>query len=156
LLGNEAGRAIYDGDALIAAGGAIIQRARRFSFRDFELAAAVVDLDLGDVRQAGLASYQPRVSRDASAIVPAPFTYPPAGPASARIYEAAWERSPHRKEEELTRALSLALFDYLRKSRSRGYVISLSGGADSALVSCLVAMSLRLAVTELGFDGVAD
>jgi NAD+ synthase (glutamine-hydrolysing) len=156
LLGNEAGRAIYDGDALIAAGGTIVQRARRFSFRDFELAAAVVDLELADVQQAGLASYQPRVIVDPTAVVTAPFTYPPAWPEPARIYEAAWERSAQQKEEELTRALSLALFDYLRKSRSRGYVVSLSGGADSALVSCLVAMSLRLAVTELGFDGVAD
>ena len=31
-------------------------------------------------------------------------------------------------------ALSLALFDYMRKSRSRGFVLSLSGGADSCCV----------------------
>ncbi|MGH7619078.1 MAG: NAD(+) synthase [Gemmatimonadaceae bacterium] len=156
LLGNEAGRAIYDGDALIAAGGAIVQRARRFSFRDFELAAAVVDLDLGDVKHAGLASFQPRVVTDPSASVVVAFDYPVARPEPPRVHEDAWDRSPHQKEEELTRALSLALFDYLRKSRSRGFVVSLSGGADSALVSCLVAMSARLAVQELGLQGVAD
>jgi NAD+ synthase (glutamine-hydrolysing) len=155
LLGNEAGRAIYDGDALIAAGGTIVQRARRFSFRDFELAAAVVDLDLGGMKQAGLASYQPRLEQDPDAIVVAPFEYPPARPEPVSIREEAWERSPRQKEEELTRALSLALFDYLRKSRSCGFVVSLSGGADSALVSCLVAMSAQLAVCDLGHDGVA-
>ncbi|HEV8547495.1 MAG TPA: nitrilase-related carbon-nitrogen hydrolase, partial [Polyangiaceae bacterium] len=48
LLGNEAGRAIYDGDALVASGGAVVARAPRFSFRSVELATAVVDLDLAD------------------------------------------------------------------------------------------------------------
>jgi NAD+ synthase (glutamine-hydrolysing) len=156
LLGNEAGRAIYDGDALIATGGAIAQRARRFSFRDFELAAAVVDLDLADVRQAGLASFQPNVERDPDASVAVDFVYPPAAPSPSRVHEEAWERSEHQKEEELTRALSLALFDYLRKSRSRGFVVSLSGGADSALVSCLVSIAARLAVADLGFGGVTE
>ena len=34
LLGNEAGRAIYDGDAMIAAGGELLAAGDRFSFRD--------------------------------------------------------------------------------------------------------------------------
>jgi NAD+ synthase (glutamine-hydrolysing) len=156
LLGNEAGRAIYDGDALIAAGGAVAQRARRFSFHDFELAEAVVDLDLSDVRQASLASFQPRVEADPASTVVAEFTYPSPTPTRSRLREDAWEDSKQQKEEELTRALSLALFDYLRKSRSRGFVVSLSGGADSALVSCLVSMAARLAVADLGLPGVAE
>ena len=58
------------------------------------------------------------------------------------------------KEEEFTRAVALALFDYLRKSRSQGFVVSLSGGADSAAVSCLVAQAVHLAAAELGFEGL--
>ena len=49
-------------------------------------------------------------------------------------------------------AVALALFDYLRKSRARGFVVSLSGGADSAACSVLVATALRLAQTELGWE----
>ncbi|HWC90618.1 MAG TPA: NAD(+) synthase [Pirellulales bacterium] len=49
--------------------------------------------------------------------------------------------------------MSLSLYDYLRKSRSRGFVVSLSGGADSAAVSCLVALAVRLGVAELGLEG---
>ena len=60
----------------------------------------------------------------------------------------------HLKEEEFTRAEALALFDYLRKSHSHGFVVSLSGGADSAAVSCLVSLSLELALAELGADGL--
>jgi NAD+ synthase (glutamine-hydrolysing) len=65
-----------------------------------------------------------------------------------------WERSAHKKEEELTRAISLGLFDYLRKSRSDGFVVSLSGGADSAACACLVSTMCGLALAELGVGGV--
>jgi len=51
---------------------------------------------------------------------------------------------------ELNQALSLALFDYLRKARSKGYVLSLSGGADSCLCAVAVAEMVRLGVEELG------
>jgi NAD+ synthase (glutamine-hydrolysing) len=47
---------------------------------------------------------------------------------------------------ELNQALSLALFDYLRKARSRGFVLSLSGGADSCLCAVAVAEMVRLGV----------
>lgn len=45
LLGNEAGRVVYDGGTLIASGGAIAARGGRFSFRSHVVTTAVVDLD---------------------------------------------------------------------------------------------------------------
>jgi NAD+ synthase (glutamine-hydrolysing) len=51
--------------------------------------------------------------------------------------------------------VALGLFDYARKSRSRGYVVSASGGADSSAVACLVAIAVRLAVEELGLEDAA-
>ncbi|GAA4354237.1 NAD(+) synthase [Hymenobacter saemangeumensis] len=53
---------------------------------------------------------------------------------------------------ELNQALSLALFDYLRKARSKGFVLSLSGGADSCLCAVAVAEMVRLGVEELGVE----
>jgi len=156
LLGNEAGRAIYDGDALVAAGGAIVARAPRFSFANVELATAVVDLDLGGVRQGALSSYQPNLSEPGDALVKTGFVYPPASAVTREPWPLAWERSQCQKEEELTRALALGLHDYLRKTASRGFVVSLSGGADSALVACLVAMMARLSLAELGAKGLAE
>jgi NAD+ synthase (glutamine-hydrolysing) len=150
LLGNEAGRAIYDGDALVASAGQIVARAARFSFARVELASAVVDLDLGGVRQGALSSYQPNLGESSGTDVSAPFHYPEASGVTREPPADAWEQTPHTKEEELTRALGLGLFDYVRKTRSRGFVVSLSGGADSALVACLVAMMARSALTALG------
>jgi NAD+ synthase (glutamine-hydrolysing) len=54
--------------------------------------------------------------------------------------------------EEFAGAVSLALFDYLRKARSKGFVLSLSGGADSSSIAVLVALMVRNGLSELGFD----
>ncbi|MBT1705482.1 NAD(+) synthase [Chryseosolibacter indicus] len=55
------------------------------------------------------------------------------------------------RNEELARAVSLALYDYLRKSKSKGYVLSLSGGADSSICAVLVAEMVKRASSELGW-----
>lgn len=54
------------------------------------------------------------------------------------------------KEEEFPQAVGLALFDYLRKSGSDGFVLSLSGGADSSTVAVLVAEMVKRGIDELG------
>ena len=55
------------------------------------------------------------------------------------------------RNEELTKAITLGLFDYLRKSKSKGFVLSLSGGADSATCAVMVAEMVRRGSTELGW-----
>lgn len=54
------------------------------------------------------------------------------------------------RNEQFARAVSLGLFDYLRKSHSQGFVISLSGGADSSCCAVLVAEMIKRGVDELG------
>jgi NAD+ synthase (glutamine-hydrolysing) len=76
--------------------------------------------------------------------------YPQLKPQREMASHPAWESSPHIKEEEFTRAVSLALFDYLRKSRSHGFIVSLSGGADSTGVSYLCAKLVDLAIADIG------
>ncbi|MDZ4714669.1 MAG: NAD(+) synthase [Cytophagales bacterium] len=55
------------------------------------------------------------------------------------------------RNDEFIRAASLALFDYLRKSKAKGFVLSLSGGADSACCAVLVSEMVRRASAELGW-----
>ena len=55
------------------------------------------------------------------------------------------------RNDEFARSASLALFDYLRKSKAKGYVVSLSGGADSACCAVLVSEMVRRASNELGW-----
>lgn len=153
LLGNEAGRAIYDGGALIATAGQLVAAGPRFSYADQQVTAAVIDIDSTRMTQSRTGSFQPDLAPGEDCVV-IPFTFPTIQPERPRIDRAAWETGSHVKEEEFTRAVTLALFDYLRKSRSRGFVVSLSGGADSAAVSCLCAMLVRRGVEELGLEAL--
>jgi len=156
LLGNEAGRIIYDGGALIACNGKMMARGPRFSFADHRLTTALVDVDATRMSQARTASFQPDLARPDSDCVWADLKYPALEPVAALAEPTSWEASPRLKHEELTRALALGLFDYLRKSRSAGLVVSLSGGCDSAVVATVSALMVDLGVAELGLAGFLD
>lgn len=156
LMGNEAGRAIYDGGAMIACAGELYARGPRFGFRDVYLTSAVIDLDLTRTITARTGSFRPDLTEEVGSRVPAPFNWPEVEPAARDASPDPWEESSRLKEEEFTRAEALALFDYLRKSSSRGFVISLSGGADSSACATLVATMVRLARAELGLAGFRE
>ena len=113
LLGNEAGRMIYDGDILIAQKGKLIGRNHRLWFHDYRLLTVDVDFDANTA----VSNIKPD-------------------------YES--------QNEEFAHAASLALFDYCRKSRSNGFVLSLSGGADSSTIATLVSFAIRTALNQLG------
>ena len=115
LLGNEAGRMIYDGEILIAKHGKLVKRNELLSFQDVNLVTS--DIDFSTTATTEVAS-----------------TY------------------PHDKHEEFVMAEALALFDYMRKSRSRGFTLSLSGGADSSTCAVLVAEMVKRGMEQLGME----
>lgn len=152
LLGNEAGRVIYDGDAMVASNGVLLTSGPRLSYEDFVLVSAVVNVEATRLRQ-----IQDRgpIARDASEwLIKSSFDFPVVEPLMQKAELEAWERGGYLKEEEFSRAVALGLFDYLRKSRSLGYVLSLSGGADSSAIAALVFLMIRMAVENIGLDGV--
>jgi NAD+ synthase (glutamine-hydrolysing) len=154
LLGNEAGRVIYDGDALVATEHGVMASTNRFSWQEHTMAMAVVDVELSRTRHTWQSSYRPSMDVPAEATIHAHFVWPEADtPTIGSPAELARSIKPS-KYEEFTRAIALGLFDYLRKSRSKGFVVSLSGGADSSAVACLVHLMVRLARMELGSEGV--
>jgi NAD+ synthase (glutamine-hydrolysing) len=112
LLGNEAGRMIYDGELMIAKDGELKFRNELLSFKNYQL--GIWDTE-----------------NDHAKIAP------------------SFESNPN---QEFRKAVSLALFDYLRKSYSNGFVLSLSGGADSSTSAVLVAEMIRLGIAELGLE----
>jgi NAD+ synthase (glutamine-hydrolysing) len=150
LLGNEAGRAIFDGGTHIASSGRMLAEGPRLTFGDHSLICADIDVEAN--RRLKATSSEPSLPPQAyggetvrsafklkSPRVPCPVAQP-----------SPWDSSPPPKNEEISRALPLALFDYLRKSHSRGLVVSLSGGADSAAVTTLVWLMAKLGVADLG------
>ena len=154
LIGNASGRMIFDGGALIACDGELLAEGPRFSFAEMSLTTAAVDIDDIRRRQVRSGSFLPDFEpHPGERIVAEGFRFPE-WKKHQENPELPWQVSDHVKEEEFAHSVSLALFDYMRKSRTRGFVVSLSGGADSAAVTCLVALMWRLAVRELGLPAL--
>lgn len=116
LLGNEAGRMIYDGDIIFGQQGKLIRINERLSLKPYNVLWCDIDFD---------------------------------EPSLTTIHPVTDNKE---RNEEFIKATSLALFDYLRKSKAKGYVLSLSGGADSSLCAILVAEMVRRTSAELGWE----
>ncbi len=155
LLGNEAGRVIYDGGCYVAQNGKMIASSPRLTFDDCVLTTAVIDIDASRTEQARTTSFQADTRDPGDKRIRVDFSLRPAQVERAELSKPTWEKSDHHKEEEFTRAITLALFDYLRKSRSNGFVLSISGGADSAATACLVALMVEHGLAELGSETFA-
>ena len=156
LLGNESGRAIFDGGAMIASSGEMKAIGERFSYQPWQITEAIVDVAATRMRRSGTGSYVPSFEQSPSGevCIATSFAFPVIEPRAPRVKLKSWEQSEHVAEEEFSRAVALALFDYLRKSWSKGYVVSLSGGADSAAVSVLAALSVEFAERSIGLEGL--
>jgi len=119
-LGNEAGKIIYEGDAVIAFKGEVTASVQLFSFKTFEIAIGDLDFERNIIIHKNLGAQH------------------------------------DSKEEQFVSALSLGLFDYLRKSKSKGFTLSLSGGADSSTCLILLVESIKRAHKSLGTKEFLD
>lgn len=153
LLGNESGRLIFDGDAMVCSGGDVLASSQRFSYADFTLTSAIVDISENKIEQAKIKSSLPADLK----LIQSSFvlTYSDFPNISFAEMEA-FEKGGSLKEEEFSRSVSLALFDYLRKSRSFGFTISLSGGADSCACTALCGLMVRLGDESIGFEAFKE
>ena len=120
LLGNEAGRMVYDGDLVIAQQGRILAQGKRLTFARHQLMTCDVDFKDPSKSQA---------------------------PQLLDIKD---------RNEELIAAIALGLYDYLRKSKAKGFVLSLSGGADSGMCAVLVAEMVKRAGKALGWKNFCE
>jgi NAD+ synthase (glutamine-hydrolysing) len=148
LVGNEAGRIPYDGAGRIAVQGTLLARGSRLTFRPVETRSADIDLDSLRMRRAAaghaVRHVSPAVTRIGTNL-----------PKVTGSVAADFGLDPARdgRHGDFARCAALCLWDYLRKSRSNGFVLSLSGGADSAACAVLVHMACRFALEDLGDTG---
>jgi len=158
LLGNESGRIIFDGDSIIAMDGKLMAKNERFSFKEYEVTSITLNIDLARKTRQQLASFTPEIEvEDEQRIA---FEHKRTSDKWRFVEDSivppleSFENSSDLKFEEFTRAVSLALFDYMYKSRQDGFIISLSGGADSTACAILVSEMLRLSKSSQGLHDV--
>lgn len=149
LLGNGSGRLIWDGEILVAQGGVLLASNDRFSFEDFQVLDVVIDVE--SIRRLKKKSFN--FEPDFDALV---FKYDFEYPAARLSGEKNLSEQSLTKEEEFLQAVTLALFDYMRKSYSRGFVISLSGGADSSTCAVVTRHTFLRALEELGEEKLRE
>ncbi|MEM6269596.1 MAG: NAD(+) synthase [Bacteroidota bacterium] len=151
LLGNESGRLIFDGDILISSGGQLLARNGRFSFADYQVTAATLDVEAIRRKKKKSFNFEPNYPDNLiSGVSELPEAEDP------HYWDSYEEPAFLSKEEEFHQAVTLGLFDYMRKSYSRGFVLSLSGGADSSGCAVLIAEAFRRAHQELGDAGLRE
>jgi len=154
--GCDGGRLYFDGGAFIAVNGVLLAQAPQFSVHDVEVVTATIDLD--DVR-----SYRSAIPSTGvqSAVLHrntmgSPFIIHDEG--SLLTQSGGKPQIPlpslplaaprqHCPEEECCLGPACWLWDYLRRSGASGFLLPLSGGADSSSVAAIVGAMCAL-VTE--------
>lgn len=147
LLGNEAGRVIFEGDNLIACCGKLIASGPRMSFKDVILTTAIIDTDFIKTQKAMNGSFHPpKIDYE---IINCEVEFETCVKTELDNQLLA---EPLNKYDEFIFAESLGLFDYMRKSHSNAYVLSISGGCDSTVMAALVRFMYDRGVKQLGED----
>jgi NAD+ synthase (glutamine-hydrolysing) len=183
--GCDGGRLYYDGCASVVVNGELVAQGQQFSVREVEVVTAVVDLDQVVSYRGAVSSLQ----EQASEVQPIPLihvafrlcsttpevnnngnkanngapslTIPTKQSASAWLLPSQPREPTYLlPEEEIARGPACWLWDYLRRSGAGGFLLPLSGGADSssvaAIVGCMCQMVYTAAMVEKDDSVLAD
>lgn len=147
--GCDGTRLYFDGCSLICSNGELLAQASQFSLNDVEVVTAVVDLENIRSYRGVAASLQEQSSQTP----PWPIinirhfslrAQTDVKVAPARESTGVKSRI-HPPEEECCKGPACWLWDYLRRSGASGYLLPLSGGADSASVAAIVRIMALMA-----------
>ncbi|EIW67818.1 hypothetical protein TREMEDRAFT_39964 [Tremella mesenterica DSM 1558] len=151
--GCDGDRLFYDGACLIALNGQILAQGSQFSLRDVEVVTATVDLEA--VRAHRTVSSRRMQAAQAEAYERVTVGTRLDGGVSIKLGEEETKRQDvryHTPEEEIALGPACWLWDYLRRSRTQGYFLPLSGGIDSCATAVIVHSMCRL-VAAAADDG---
>jgi NAD+ synthase (glutamine-hydrolysing) len=159
--GCDGGRMYYDGGAIIVCNGKVLAQASQFSVNDVQVITATVDLD--DVRsyRASIPSFgiqavhthgQSDLANDAC--IDCPTLLLQVRHDSSFIQVTPPKEGLHisSPQEECCLGPACWLWDYLRRSGAAGYLLPLSGGADSSSVCAIVSAMCHLVVEAAPHD----
>ncbi|EJD43706.1 glutamine-dependent NAD(+) synthetase with GAT domain-containing protein [Auricularia subglabra TFB-10046 SS5] len=154
--GCDGDRLYYDGCPMIAVNGQIVAQGTQFSLDDVQVISATIDIE--DVR-----AHRSKSSRSMQAAqaeryhrIEVPFALN-SGKFDRALEVIAQKEHVryHTPEEEIALGPACWLWDYLRRSRTQGFFLPLSGGIDSCATAVIVHSMCRL-VAAAGAQGNAQ
>lgn len=147
--GCDGGRLYYDGCSCIAINGDVVAQGSQFSLKDVEVLVAQVDLDAVSSYRGYIASFGEQASEESKVssvkvmhklCQAFKLNLVPTGPVNIKY---------HCPEEEIAFGPSCWLWDYLRRSGASGFLLPLSGGADSSSVAAIVGCMCQLVIKDI-------
>lgn len=159
--GCDGDRLYYDGCAMIAVNGRVIAQGSQFSLTDVEVVTATVDIEDVRAHRAKSSRSMQAASSERYYRVEVPFALTNGKFDEVReedlvglIGTKSIDVRYHAPEEEIALGPACWLWDYLRRSRTQGYFIPLSGGIDSCATAVIVYSMCRL-VSEAALRGAS-
>ncbi|KAF8075012.1 hypothetical protein FPV67DRAFT_1559616 [Lyophyllum atratum] len=153
--GCDGDRLYYDGCAMIAVNGRIVAQGSQFSLNDVEVVTATVDIEDVRAHRATSSRSMQAASSERYHRVEVNFALTRGkfdeikeedsiGLVGNKSAIAFHDVRFHAPEEEIALGPACWLWDYLRRSRTQGYFIPLSGGIDSCATAVIVFSMCRL------------
>lgn len=147
--GCDGSRLYYDGCCSVVVNGDVVAQGLQFSLKDVEVVVAQVDLDAVASLRGSISSFQEQAScKTGVAYITAPYKlckpFHLEEPISCPL-----KIKYHVPEEEIAFGPACWLWDYLRRSGASGFLLPLSGGADSSSVAAIVGCMCQLVVKEI-------
>ncbi|WJX54108.1 NAD(+) synthase (glutamine-hydrolyzing) [Trifolium repens] len=148
--GCDGGRLYYDGCASVVVNGDVVALGSQFSLNDVQVVVAQIDLDVVASLRGSLSSFQEQASCKAKVPwVDVPYSLClPFDLKNIRL-SVPIKVKYHSPAEEIAYGPGCWLWDYLRRSGATGFLLPLSGGADSSAVAAIVGCMCQLVVKEI-------
>eukprot|EP00829_Urostomides_striatus_P002230 TRINITY_DN1240_c0_g1_i2.p1 TRINITY_DN1240_c0_g1~~TRINITY_DN1240_c0_g1_i2.p1 ORF type:complete len:483 (-),score=115.03 TRINITY_DN1240_c0_g1_i2:34-1482(-) len=142
-LGCDGGRVYYEGGSTILSGGELLSQAPRFSLNRFNISYAIIDFEenrLSRTADKQWGAYT-TVNSQSNQFINVTFELLQHSIKNKKPTEPLKEEiKPLPIHQELAFCSGGWLWDYLRHARAIGFFIPLSGGADSAACSTILAV----------------
>lgn len=143
--GCDGGRLYYDGCACIAVNGDIVAQGSQFSLQDVEVLTACVDLDAVTSYRGAISSLREQASQQGTLpCINVDMQLCEHHDSFGSFPSLPIEVKYHVPEEEIALGPACWLWDYLRRSGATGFLLPLSGGADSSSVAAIVGCMCQL------------
>eukprot|EP00210_Caulerpa_lentillifera_P003695 g3528.t1 len=147
--GCDGGRLYFDGCCCIVQNGKMLKQGAQFGLEEVEVISADVDLDevVDKRRQLTLMHDQASTSNLIPCLNRVHVDFNLTKLENFALLDSPIEPRIPDPEEELVYGPACWLWDYLRRSGATGFLLSLSGGADSSSVAAIVGAMSQMVIT---------